>query len=185
MNSPFLQRDELAIPSERYTRHFFREIHSPFFQRDTLAILSERYTRHSFREIHSPFLQKAESTLYPQFHSSLSSALLHLIRRDDLNERVCCRVLSLLPTFLPASQRDIATCIVGSLFVRATKRGKDVLTDTPNALRKQAGAFLLHTDSLSPDNLVSFLLLPMANSRLGARAGGLDGSCGEGSGRFY
>ena len=128
---------------------------SPFLQ---------RYTRHSFREIHSPFLQKAESTLYPQFQSSLSSALLHLIRRDDLNERVCCRVLSLLPTFLPASQRDVATCIVGSLFVRATKRDKDVLTDTPNSLRKQAGAFLLHTNSLSPNNLVSLLLLPMANS---------------------
>ena len=39
-----------------------------------------------------------------------------------------------------------------------------MLTDTPNSLRKQAGAFLLHTDSLSPDNLVSLLLLPMASS---------------------
>ena len=39
-----------------------------------------------------------------------------------------------------------------------------MLTDTPNALRKQAGAFLLHIDGLSPDNLVSFLLLPMATS---------------------
>ena len=39
-----------------------------------------------------------------------------------------------------------------------------MLTDTPNSLRKQAGAFLLHTDSLSPDNLVSLLLLPMATS---------------------
>lgn len=112
----------------------------------------------------SSLLQREDCSLSSEFQSSLSSALLHLIRRDDLNERVCCRILSLLPTLLPASQRDIATCIVGSLFVRATKRDKDVLTDTPNSLRKQAGAFLLHTDSLSPDNLVSLLLLPMASS---------------------
>ena len=41
MNSPFFQRDIIAILSERYNRHSFREIHSPFLQRDTLPILSE------------------------------------------------------------------------------------------------------------------------------------------------
>ena len=109
-------------------------------------------------------LQREDCSLNPEFRSALSCELLHLLQRDDLNERVCCRILVLLPSVVDESQQDFATCIVGSLFVRATKRDKETLTDTPNALRKQAGAFLLQEDVLSLDQFLSFCLLPLATS---------------------
>ena len=109
-------------------------------------------------------LQREKCALNPSFRSALSCDLLHLIQRDDLNERVCCRILEVVSLVVDSSQRDVAICIVGKLLVQATKRDRDVLADTPNALRKQASSFFLHMDQLPPESLLSFCLLPMVAS---------------------